>query len=44
MKTLLNPIVLISLAVLIFLLGLSAYGAGVLLAEQVADYNVEVQP
>lgn len=44
MKDLLNPLVLTSLTVLVFMLVLSAYGAGVLLAEQVDDYNVEAQP
>lgn len=44
MRDLLKPVPLIGLAVLMFLLTLSAYGAGVLLAEQVADYTVEPRP
>lgn len=43
LKELLSPIPLVGIVVLVFLLTLSAKGAGVLLAEQIADYTVQAQ-
>lgn len=43
LKELLSPIPLAGIIALVFLLTLSAKGAGVLIAEQVAEYNVQAR-